>query len=499
MSASNHAHRPFIIAAIMTAQVMVAIEATIVSTVMPQIVADLSGLDLYSWVFSSFLLAQTTMTVVFGKLADVIGRRPMMLLGIAIFLLGSLLAGFATSMPWLIAFRLIQGIGAAAVQPLCVIIVADYYPAAERGKVQGYLASVWAIAAVLGPMVGGLIIHHLPWSWIFWINLPIGLAAAAIFMCYMRHDTPHQRPSIDVLGALLFTAAMASLMMVLSDAADLPPGWTWKLLAVCAVSSLGFVWQERRVADPMVSFKLWGGRAIASTNTATLLAGMALLGLTTFLPMYAQGVLHQTPIVAGMVLTLIMFGWPCGATVAARSFTRTGLRPVMVAGSVFIPAGALFMVFLQPGSSPVQAGIGSLIMGFGMGLLSISSLILIPEIVDRAQQGSAMASNLFSRNLGSTLGAALFGAVLNYGLNNNRTGSPITSDQIKHALEFNDADSRLVSEVLQHSLHLTFISVFAVSACILALVLFIPSAATRHLSKETLAEKAKHAAEHAAG
>ncbi|WP_019936523.1 MDR family MFS transporter [Bordetella sp. FB-8] len=499
MPTSNHAHRPFIVAAVMTAQVMVAIEATIVSTVMPQIVADLSGLDLYSWVFSSFLLAQTTMTVVFGKLADVIGRRPMMLLGIAIFLVGSLLAGFAPSMPWLIAFRLIQGIGAAAIQPLCVIIVADYYPAAERGKVQGYLASVWAIAAVLGPMVGGVIIHHLSWSWIFWINLPIGLIAAGIFVRYMRHDTPLQRPSVDMLGALLFTVAMASLMMVLSDGVDLPSGWIWKLLALCAASAIGFVWQERRVADPMVSFALWGGRAIAATNTATLLAGMALLGLTTFLPMYAQGVLHQTPIVAGMVLTLIMLGWPCGATVAARNFTRTGLRPVMIAGSVFIPLGALFMVFLHPGSSPVQAGIGSLIMGFGMGLLSIGSLILIPEIVDRSQQGSAMASNLFSRNLGSTLGAALFGAVLNYGLNNNRTGSAITSDQIKHALRSNDARSAVVSEVLQHSLHLTFISVFGVSACILALVLLIPRAAIRHLSKDTLAEKARRAAEHAAG
>lgn len=499
MPPSDHSHRPYIVAAVMTAQVMVAIEATIVSTVMPQIVADLSGLDLYSWVFSSFLLAQTTMTVVFGKLADVVGRRPMMLLGIAIFLVGSLLAGCASSMPWLIAFRLIQGIGAAAIQPLCVIIVTDYYPAAERGKVQGYLASVWATAAVLGPMLGGLIIHHLSWSWIFWINLPIGLAAAVIFVRYMRHDKPHRRPSIDVLGALLFTVAMASMMMVLSDGADMPSGWVWKLLAVCAASSAGFVWQERRVADPMVSFSLWGGRAIASTNTATLLAGMALLGLTTFLPMYAQGVLHQTPIVAGMVLTLIMLGWPCGSTVAARGFTRVGLRPVMIAGSIFIPLGALFMVFLQPASSPVQAGIGSLIMGFGMGLLSISSLILIPEIVDRSQQGSAMASNLFSRNLGSTLGAALFGAVLNYGLNNNSTGAAITSDQIKHALEFNDAASAKVSEILQHSLHLTFISVFVVSACILALVLLIPRATTRHLSKDTLAEKARRAAEHATG
>jgi len=499
MTSQDSSHRPYIIAAIMTAMAMVAIEATIVSTAMPQIAADLHGLDLYSWVFSSFLLAQTTMTVVFGKLADVIGRRPMMLLGIAIFLLGSVLAGFAPSMPWLIAFRLIQGVGAAAVQPLCMIIVADYYPAAERGKVQGYLASVWAISAVIGPLVGGLLIKHLSWAWIFWINVPFGIAAAAIFLLYMRSDTPHKRPSIDVFGALLFTVAVASLMMVLADGSNLPPGWVWKLLAVCVVSAAVFVWHEQRVADPMVSFKLWGSRAMASANTATLLSGMALIGLTSFLPMYAQGVLGQTPIVAGMVLTLIMVGWPTGATLAARSFTRTGLRPVLVAGSLFIPAGSLFMVFLQPGSSPLLAAAGSLVMGFGMGLFSISCLILIPEIVDRAEQGSATASNLFSRNLGSTLGAALFGAVLNYGLANNATGTAITSDQLKHALESSDAGGEAVRQVLQHSLHLTFIAVFVVSAGILALVLNIPRAATSHLSKDTLAAKAKQAAEHAAG
>ena len=499
MSSPDRTHRPYIVAAIMTAMAMVAVEATIVSTAMPQIVADLHGLDLYSWVFSAFLLAQTTMTVVFGKLADVIGRRPMMLLGIAIFLIGSLLSGFAPSMPWLIAFRLIQGVGAAAVQPLCLIIVADYYPGAERGKVQGYLASVWATSAVLGPMIGGLIIHHLSWAWIFWMNLPIGLAAAGIFLRYMRHDTPHKRPSIDVFGALLFTAAMASLMMLLADGANLPPGWTWKLLAMFVASSAAFVWQELRAADPMVSFPLWGSRAMACANTATVLTGMALIGLTSFLPMYSQGVLHRSPIVAGMVLTLVMVGWPVGATLAARTFTKTGLRPVLVVGSVFVPVGALFIVFLHPGSSPVQAALGSLIMGFGMGLFSVSCLILIPEMVDRSQQGSATASNLFSRNLGSTLGAALFGAVLNYGLANNSTGSVITSDQLKHALESDDAGGAMVSAILQHSLHLTFIAVFVVSACILALVLLIPRAATKHLSKDTLAEKAKRAMEHAAG
>ncbi|HEY0297548.1 MAG TPA: MDR family MFS transporter [Bordetella sp.] len=499
MPSSDLSRRPYIVAAIMIAMAMVAIEATIVSTAMPQIAADLHGLDLYSWVFSAFLLAQTTMTVVFGKLADVIGRRPMMLLGIAIFLLGSLLSGFAPSMPWLIAFRLIQGVGAAAVQPLCMIIVADYYPAAQRGKVQGYLASVWAISAVLGPLVGGLIIHHLSWAWIFWINVPVGIAAATTFMLYMRSDTVHKRPSIDVLGALLFTVAVASLMMVLADGANLPPGWVWKLLVVCVASAAIFAWHEQRVADPMVSFKLWGSRAMASANTATMLSGMALIGLTSFLPMYAQGVLHQSPIAAGIVLTLIMVGWPAGATLAARNFTKTGLRPVFIVGSVLIPVGSLFMVFLQPGSSPLQAAAGSLIMGFGMGLFSISCLILIPEIVDRSQQGSATASNLFSRNLGSTLGAAVFGAVLNYGMTNNSTGTAITSDQLKHALESSDASGQVVGQILQHSLHLTFLAVFIVSAAILALVLYIPRAATAHLSKDTLAEKAKHAAEHATG
>src|ERR1700737_2901333 len=164
--------RPLVVASVMAAMAMVAIEATIVSTAMPQIVTELGGLRLYSWVFSSFLLAQTAMTVVFGKLADIFGRKPVMLAGIAIFLVGSVLAGFAWSMPSMIVFRLIQGVGAGAIQPITLTIVGDLFPARERGKVQGYLASVWAISAVLGPMVGGFIIRDVSWSWIFWVNVP---------------------------------------------------------------------------------------------------------------------------------------------------------------------------------------------------------------------------------------------------------------------------------------------------------------------------------------
>ena len=178
-------HRTLVLAAVMAANFMIAIEATIVSTAMPQIVGQLGGLQLYSWVFSAFLLTQTATTVVFGKLSDLIGRKTVMLIGIAIFLMGSILCGLAWSMPSLIAFRLIQGVGAGAVQPVAMTIVGDLYSAHERGKIQGWLASVWALSAVLGPLAGGLIIQHFFWAWIFWMNLPIGALAAGGFWAYL--------------------------------------------------------------------------------------------------------------------------------------------------------------------------------------------------------------------------------------------------------------------------------------------------------------------------
>jgi EmrB/QacA subfamily drug resistance transporter len=455
---------------------MIAMEATIVATAMPQIVAQLGGLHLYSWVFSSFLLTQTAMTVVFGKLSDVYGRKPMMLVGIAIFLVGSIVAGFAGSMMTMIVFRLIQGIGAGAIQPVATTIVADLYPARERGKIQGYLASVWAISAVLGPIAGGLIVRDLSWPWIFWINVPVGLIAATGFTLFLHEHAKHERRWIDIIGSALFTVAVASLMIALTEVGQ--PAETLRLIAtgVFCLSSILFVAQERRALDPMISFELWSHRPIAVANGTAALASMALMGLTTFLPMYVQGVLHRSAVVAGLTLTMMLFGWPIAATFAARSLHRFSLRQILIAGSVLVPIGTSAFVFLTPESSPLAAALGSLILGFGMGLLSVSALILIQELVDWSQRGSATASNVFARNLGSTLGATAFGAVFNYGLAHG-SGGAVSSDQIRQILGAPTGGTVAHAEIafaLQHSLHLTFWVMFLISLAVMLLALRVP-------------------------
>ena len=471
-----------VIASVMATMCMVAIEATIVSTAMPQIVADLGGLALYSWVFSAFLLAQTALTVVFGNLADIYGRKPIMLWGIAIFVLGSILAGFSWSMPSMILFRLVQGIGAGAMQPVAMIIVADLYPARERGKIQGYLASVWAISAVLGPVVGGLIIHNFSWAWIFWINIPIGVIAAAGFIAFLHENTQHERRSIDVGGAITFTIAIASLLIGLTKAGTPDTGIFAAAAGVFCISAVAFVVQERRTANPMVSFALWSHRPIAAANGVALLSGMALMGLTTFVPIYVQIVLHRSPVVAGLALTTMLVGWPAGATVAARLFHRFGLHQLLLTGALLLPLGAALFVLLTPQSSPAIAGIGSLVMGFGMGLLSVSSLVLIQEIVDWSQRGSATASNLFSRNLGSTLGATVLGAVLNHGLTRSTGGLSVTSDQLRQLIEMPPGSmpgDAALRTALQHSLNLTFWAMLAITVVVVAIAFLVPAVELR--------------------
>ena len=469
-------HRTLVLAAVMAANFMIAIEATIVSTAMPQIVGQLGGLPLYSWVFSAFLLTQTATTVVFGKLADLIGRKTVMLVGIAIFLFGSILCGFAWSMPSLIIFRLVQGVGAGAVQPTAMTIVGDLYAVHERAKIQGWLASVWAISAVLGPLAGGLIIQHFSWAWIFWMNLPIGALAAAGFWAYLHENRVRGRGKIDHLSAGIFTVAIAAIMADLT-AFSTSGGLEIGLISLVAVVAVAlFVLQERRSPEPMISLDLWGRRPIAAANGASLLAGTVMIGLTTFLPVFVQGVMQQSPLIGGFALSAMVLGWPIGATVGVRvGLRRFGVRAMLRVGGVLIPLGSIVFILLNRDSSPVVAGLGSLVVGLGMGLSSSASIILIQEIVGWSERGSVTASYLFARSLGSTFGATVFGAVLNFGLLRSGRGG-VSSDQLRQLLERGPqvgADLGLRA-ALEQSLHLTFASMFAVALMVAAALFLVP-------------------------
>jgi MFS family permease len=467
-------HRTFVLAAVMASNFMIAIEATIVSTAMPQIVAQLGGLELYSWVFAAFLLTQTATTVVFGKLSDLRGRKSVMLAGIAIFLAGSILCGFAWSMPSLIVFRLVQGVGAGAVQPTAMTIVGDLYSVHERGKIQGWLASVWALSAIVGPLVGGLIIQYWSWAWIFWMNLPIGVLAIVGFVSYLHENASRKSGRIDHLSAGVFTVAIAAIMADLTAFSTAGRFEFSVITAIAVVAVILFVIQERRSPEPMISLKLWGRRPIAAVNAASLFAGMVMIGLSTFLPVFVQGVMGKPPLVAGFALSAMVLGWPTGATLAPRFWQRFGVRTVLQAGSLLVPLGALVFAFLGRDTSPIVAGVGSAIVGLGMGLSSSASIVLIQEIVGWAERGSVTASYLFARSLGSTFGATVFGAVLNAGLMRSGLGA-VGSEELRRLLQGGAAagDAALRS-ALEHSLHITFVAMVVVAALVALTAALVP-------------------------
>ena len=493
-STSGQTRRSLVLVCIMLSLFMSAIEVTIVATAMPQIVRDLGGFSLYSWVFSAFLLTQTATTVIFGKLSDVYGRKPIIIAGTLIFLAGSALSGIAWSMESMIVFRLMQGIGAGSMQPIAVTIAGDIYTPRERLKIQGALSGIWALAAIIGPFVGGLIVEYFSWSWIFWINIPIGILTIAGFVFFMKEDVAHREHKVDYLCAALFSVSVGTFLIALTQGATLTGTEIVEFIAVACVTAVLFVLVERRAVEPMIALDLWGSRLVGSANCALLAGMMALAGVTSYLPMYFQGVLGYSAVYAGFPLSVMMVTWPMASAVSGRILKHLSMRTTLRFGAMLIPIGAVFLLFLRPGENIIIAGIGPALMGFGMGLLNIVSVVMIQASVEWSKRGSATASLLFSRTLGNTLGVAAVGAILNSGVV-LYAGQGASPDRVRELLTNigtiagGGADPALAN-VLDQALHLGFWGMLVFAAITAAVAVLIPARELETLGHAGEAHKA---------
>jgi EmrB/QacA subfamily drug resistance transporter len=410
---NTHTRRPLVLCAIIMAMFMGAIEANIVATSMPTIVAQLGDVSLYSWVFSAFLLMQAVTVPIYGKLSDLFGRKRVFSAGLLIFLLGSVLCGFATSMLMLTVFRAVQGVGAGAVLPLAITLVGDMYAPEERGRIQGYLGSVWGISSVVGPLSGALIVQYTDWAWVFWVNVPFALVALLIIGLYLHEDVDHKNVAVDYAGAALLLVGLSALMLLLTHGGELTGRNAILVLALGLAAGVAFYFQERRALDPIVRGELWRQPLIATANAATLAMGMAMVGVINFLPTFAQGVLGSSPVMAGFALGAMSIGWPIAASTAGRHLPRVGARRLARIGGGLLVSGTLLLaLFAERGLA--AAAIGSFVMGAGLGTLNTVFIVSIQSSVDWSQRGAATASSMLMRTLGNAIGSALFGGLINH-------------------------------------------------------------------------------------
>jgi EmrB/QacA subfamily drug resistance transporter len=408
-----------ILIGIMLSTALVAIDATVIATAVPSIVASLGGFAEFPWLFSVYLLAQAVTVPVYGKLADVFGRKPVMLVGIGLFLVGSVLCGVAWSMGALIAFRAVQGLGAGAVQPMSMTIVGDLYSLQERAKVQGYIASVWGVSSVVGPTLGGVFSEYASWRWIFFVNIPLCLIAAATIGLRFHERVDRRRPTIDYAGAGVLTVALTLLILGLLEGGQ---AWAWGSLQGVAVLAAGvvllggFVLIERRAADPVVPLQLLRNRLLVATSLVAACVGAVLIGLTSYVPTFVQDVLGTGPLVAGFALAALTLGWPLSASQSGRIYLRIGIRATALIGAAVVVLGSALLLLLGGSSSVVQVGATSFVIGLGMGFAAAPTLIAAQSAVGWQQRGVVTGTNMFFRSAGSAIGVAVFGAIVNAGL-----------------------------------------------------------------------------------
>ncbi|HLN90795.1 MAG TPA: MFS transporter, partial [Patescibacteria group bacterium] len=324
---SRQTNRPLTVVSLLLGLFLAALEMTVVSTAMPTAVGELGGIHLYAWVFAAYMLTATVTLPIYGKLADLYGRKPVMLVGLALFLGGSFLCGHARSMNTLILFRAIQGFGAGAIQPIAMTIVGDLFDVHQRARIQGILGAVWGLAGLIGPVLGGAIVHWLSWRWVFYVNIPLGLACAAVLTFAYHETVGRQGHRLDFAGAALLSVTVVLALLAARSRAEglgfLPPA---------AVALALFLWVERRAEEPILPLDLFSRRVMAVASATGALVGAAMISVVTFVPLYVQSVLAGSPTDAGTAIAPIAIGWPISSTLAGRILPRTGYRALIRGG-----------------------------------------------------------------------------------------------------------------------------------------------------------------------
>jgi EmrB/QacA subfamily drug resistance transporter len=405
-------NRPLTVVALLLSLSMAAMEMTVVSTAMPTVVGDLGGIHLYSWVFTAYLLTSTVTVPLYGKLADLYGRKPVLLAGIGVFLVGSIASGFAGGIGTLIAFRALQGLGAGAMQPTTLTIVGDIYNLEERSRMQGVFGAVWGVAGLIGPLLGGIIVKYLSWRWVFFINVPAGIAAAALLVGALHENVERRPHSLDWAGAGLLTVGLTALLVGVHGGRASAVG-----LPIAAVSLIVFLLAERRAPEPVLPLDLFRQRAIGVATLAGALVGAGMISMVTYVPLYVQAILGGSPTEAGSAITPMVIGWPIASALSGRALPRVGFRALVRSG-LFISAVAAIALaaFLRPGASIHVPQALSALYGVGLGLANTALLIAVQTSVEWRQRGVATASTMFARTIGGTLAVGVLGAVLSAAL-----------------------------------------------------------------------------------
>lgn len=403
-------------AALMLGMFLAALDTTIVGTALPSIVGKLGGISLYSWVFSAYLLTSTTTVPIYGKLADLYGRKPIFLFGTTLFLLGSIFSGAAQSMEQLIIFRAIQGLGAGAVLPIVITIIGDIFALKERARVQGLFSGVWGLSSIVGPALGGLIVDHFSWRWVFYINIPFGLISGILLTIYLKENVERKKHTLDYFGTLTLTAGIVALLFALLEGGSI---WAWDsvqsiaLFIFALVLIVLFLRQERRAPEPILPLSLFNNRIIAISSIGGVILGVLMFGITSYVPLFMQGVKGGTATSAGVTLGPLLLAWPIAATLSGRIVIRYGYRFTASLGMVFAAIGT-GMVTLFTRETGLPFIITAMVfIGAGLGFASTAFILAVQNAVPWNLRGVATASTQFFRTIGGTIGVAIMGTILN--------------------------------------------------------------------------------------